>query len=122
MTAKDYLSQARTLQRAIRTKSRQIEALNKTINTLEDGAVTTPELSAIASELREEGRLFAQKYREIAAVVDAVPNPVYWELLILRYLNNYTWKRTAAEMGYSHGQVHRLHKRALSSVDERACL
>lgn len=132
ITPKEYLRQALYLKQDIERKQNQIielqsmaerttgsyEALRVSGTTshskLEDAVVR---LSEIGDELAEMVSQYREKYREISAVIDAVEDPTYRQLLSLRYLSFMTWEQVAVEMGYSYVHVvHRLHPKALNAV------
>lgn len=131
MTAKEYLSQASDLKRDIDRKHRQImelqtmaerttgayEALRVSGTTshskLEDAVV---KIMSVGDELSMLMADYAGKYREISAVIDAVENATYRELLALRYLSFMTWEEIAVKMRYSWRNIHYMHSKALGEV------
>ena len=54
---------------------------------------------------------------EIKGVIIQIPNPIYRDLLDMRYIQNMTWERIAVEMNYSFEYVRGiLHGRALQEA------
>jgi len=132
MVAKEYLRQTIELKKNIESKQNQIMELQamaeRTTSSyealrvsgtashrkLEDAVVR---LSAVGDELAGVMAMFTEKYGEISAVIDAIENPTYRELLTLRYLCFMSWEEVAEKMHYSDRWVRgKLHDCALNSV------
>lgn len=131
ITAKEYLRQALNLKRDIDRKHNQILELQamaeRTTGSCEALRVSgTPNhsklesavvrLASVSDELSEDIAAYRKKYREISAVIDAVQNPTYRELLALRYLSFLSWEEIAVKMNYSWKHVHKIHSRALVEI------
>ncbi|MBQ1792159.1 MAG: DUF1492 domain-containing protein [Oscillospiraceae bacterium] len=128
MTAKEYLSQAyrldQRIERKLEDRDRMRAKLVKATAQLTgmprgsgtdwtDAAVRVMEYEQqIAAEIEELCRVKT----EIRAVIDAVEDKRYRELLTARYLDQKRWEQIAVDMHYSYMQVHRLHKEALQSI------
>lgn len=53
---------------------------------------------------------------EIAAAIASVPGQQHRQLLELRYINFYSWRKIAEKMGYSEDNVYKLHGEALRQL------
>lgn len=129
MTAKEYLSQARLLDKRIEARIAERQRIADQVT-----AVRAPNLTgmprggvhdwtdsvdrvidltaAIDAEIRELCRL----KREINSTIDRVEDYRYRTLLELRYRNYYTWEQIADVMRYDIRQIYRLHGEALLHV------
>ena len=134
MTVKEYLRQAFCLKCDIERKQNQILELQAmaerttgsyaalrvsgtTSRSKLENAVTR--LADIGDELAKDLAAYREKYREISAVIDAVENPIYRELLSLRYLSFMKWEDIAVMMGKTHHHVtHWIHPKALMEVEK----
>ena len=56
--------------------------------------------------------------REMASLIERIPDPSYRVLLELRYLGCSRWEDIALKMGYDLRWVYRLHGRALKEMEE----
>ena len=132
MTAKEYLSQARTLDMRIKSKLQQIKSLNELAtscaivyndipcNPNHSGSKTERTILRIIeveeSLKRDVDNLVALK-NEIMATIYAVDDMELQALLEKRYLCSLTWEQIAIEMHYSIQHIFRMHNKALSCVD-----
>lgn len=118
MTAKEYLSQARRLDRRIlalldrQSRYHEIGAWRAGFG----GAVGPGAMLALEREL--DGRIleYADKVREIERTIDQVEDEQYRDVLKYRYLNGWSWKDIAERMGFSQDWLWHLHARALRAV------
>lgn len=131
MTAKEYLGQALELNKKINHMQLLYEAVKADYGfttRLLDGMPKNPNVSvtqvcdqAIRSiEMNDEingeiDRLIALR-NEIADVIWEVPDLQERVILYGRYVNFYSWEKTAQDMGYSERHVLRLHGSALEKV------
>jgi prefoldin subunit 5 len=128
MNAKEYLSQARLLDRQIDSKIQQIEELNRlTTNctaTLtgipgaprRGGSVMADAVDRIVDLEREINRdidRLVDLKREIMAAIRTVDNGKYQMVLEKRYLCYRTWEQIAADTGYNVRHLYRIHGEAL---------
>lgn len=136
MTAKEYLNQARTLDRHINYKLAQIQQLRElsekaTSTYIAERVSGTPQRSRMANcvermvDLEKEietdiDRLVDLK-RSIRKIIASVPNEKQRMVLELRYLNGYTWEKVAVESGCTFQWVHILHGRALKRLSPVDC-
>ena len=130
MTAKEYLSQYRTLENSINAKLAQTEELRSRAQTVSGGNGTgahstqphsrvadiTDRLVDLEREINEEIDRSVDLQREIRAVIAAVPEQRLRTLLELRYINCMTFEQIAVAMSYSYKQVCRLHGKALLEI------
>lgn len=130
MTAKEYLSQYRSLNDSINAKLEQVAELRRKARTVSSGSSdgthsSTPrdrigEITArivdMEREINEDIDRSVDLQREIRAAIAAVPEMRLRTLLEYKYINLLTLEETAARMNYSYPQICRLHGRALQSV------
>ena len=118
MTAKEYLSQARQLDRrilALLYRQRKYHELGawraRYAETKGVGAMVELE-----KEIDERIAEYAAKVFEIEAVIDAVADQQYRDVLRYRYLNGWSWQKIAERMHFSQDWLWHLHARALAQV------
>lgn len=132
MTAKEYLSQIRTLETRIKSIDNEIEALRDEVGSLRspwpDGqphgsGVTNPvEAEAVkladrlqqleTEQIKTRGRLWIQRMRIIDDIGRIQDNTAV-ALLTAKYVNGDTFEQIAVDIGYSYRQVLRKHGEAL---------
>ena len=129
MTAKEYLSQARMLDKRIEARIAERQRIADQVTSARapnltgmprggkhdwtDSVDRVIDLtSAIDADIRELCRL----KREINATIDRVEDYKYRTLLELRYRNYLTWEQIAEVMQYDIRQIYRLHGEALLHV------
>ena len=130
MTAKEYLSQYRTLNDSINAKLMQAEELRRKAQTVSCGNGTgahssqpydrigeiTARIVDLEREINEDIDRSVDLQREIRAAIAAVPEERLRTLLEYKYLNGFTLEQIAVAMNYSYPQICRLHGRALMLV------
>ena len=129
MTAKEYLSQARTLDMRIKSKLQQIESLNDLAtsctvvysdmprNPNRGGSkVERAVLKIIEESLKRDVENLVELKKEIMATIRAVSDVELQTLLEKRYLCFLSWEKIAVEMHYSIQHIYRMHETALSCV------
>lgn len=134
MTTKEYLGQAYYIDREINSKIEIIDKLNalamKTSPTMSEmpGSPTRNvhkkedvivKIMDLENEITERIDYLVDLKREIYRIINSVKNPDYRMLLELRYLCFRKWEEIAVEMNLEISWVHKLHNRALASVDFR---
>ena len=132
MTAKEYLTQYRTLNDSINAKLGQVAELRSKAQSAggsSDGAHSpqpydrigeiTAKICDRVAEINCEIDALVELQREISAKIARVDDSRLRLLLELRYLNCMTFERVAAAMNYSYMQVCRLHGRALAAFAEK---
>lgn len=132
MTAKEYLSQIRTLETRIKSIDSEIEALRDEVGSLRspwpDGqlhgsGITNPvEAEAVkladrlqqleTEQIKTRGRLWIQRKRIIDDIGRIQDNTAV-ALLTAKYVNGDTFEQIAVDIGYSYRQVLRKHGEAL---------
>lgn len=132
MNAKEYLSQARTLDMRIASKAEQIAALNSLADTCSlafDGMPrarvagaskvesTVMRIIELEDALRAEIDDLVDLKRRIMALIANVEDPEQQTLLEKRYLSFLPWERIATDMHYSVQHVYRIHGEALASAE-----
>lgn len=116
MTAKEYLSQGVTLNRDIRFKRDRIARLRDmaegATSTYTAGRVSgTPQRSKMENciaqidELEREIDAAIGTLGKIKAVIATVENPIYRQVLELRYLDGMTWEQIGRRLHYSRRTV-----------------
>ena len=119
MTAKEYLSQAKRLDRrigALLDRQRRYHELGAWQATRFDGASGPGGMAALERELDARIGEYAELVRRIERTIDAVEDERYRDVLKYRYLNGWSWKKIAERMHFSQDWVWRLHARALKAV------
>ena len=131
MTAKEYLKQAYFIDRRIKAKERQLEALKAHAvytspqisdmphgsasckSAMEEAAVKIIELEQYISEQIQE---LIRLKKEIASVIKAINNPEYETILEMRYLSFMSWDEIQYRMEYSQRYMFRVHGFALEMI------
>ncbi len=132
VNAKEYLSQAFTLDQLINCKLEQVAVLRnqalKVTSVIQSDPVqgskqrspmenTLVKLMNLEQEIDADiDRLVALK-QELKEFVAEIENPSYKLLLELRYLGGSTWEEVAASMGYDLRWIYRLHSKALKEAN-----
>lgn len=131
MTAKEYLSQ-------LRFRNAKVNSLRERVARYRDmatritpayggmpggggGAASKTEeavikIAHLQEEMQERIAEIADLVIEIEAVIDAVPDPRYREILRMRYINEWSWVRIATELELSVDWVKHAHGYALLQV------
>ena len=73
-------------------------------------------LEQCANALEQEARIMQHRMDEVKAAIDGLTNGTLKNLLLLRYIDDYTWEEIAVAMNYSYVHVCRLHGQALSEI------
>ena len=120
MTKKEYLTQARRLDRRINRSLEELSLLRETANRVRrEGPDLPPSAEKIlameARISREVDRLTDLK-EEIRGVIDAVPDADASLILRGRYLLGKTWLQIADELYFSERTVRRKHEAALEQL------
>jgi len=131
MTKKEYLSQAYYLDKRIKSRERQLEALKAHAvyagpiydekvsaspscrSAMESAAVRIVELE---KEIQSQIEELVSLKSEIEKAIHSIGNDQYETLLEMRYLAFMGWKEIAARLGYSGKYVYEVHGRALELV------
>lgn len=130
MTPKEYLSQYYWVKKLIESKQEEIKQLETLAEYVSpraqsggNGGTSDKVGNLVAKIADEKDKLNQQivelivKRDEVKSVIHDVSNPVFRQLLTLRYINGYTFERIAIEMFYTYKWVCVLHGRALASVN-----
>lgn len=130
---KKYLRQIKWLGGIINSKTEQLKDLRNTAysisgNEADERVQTSMKLDKIGgviskivdleNELNKRIDEFVDLKAEVTAKIDAVPDTDCRLLLMLRYLNFKTWEEIAEEMNYSYQWVHKIHNKALKSLQK----
>lgn len=139
MTTKEWLSRGWRIDREIKElEQAQQEALTLATRTTAgtdgervdgtSGNSSERAMVAYADKAAEYAALIEGKIRELVGIkteiicaVERVGNPTLRAVLVARYVNLKRWEPMAAEMGYSWQHIHKLHKRALRSIEAIVC-
>lgn len=129
MTAKEFLNQARNIDRRIDSAQERIERLR---SVLESGRMSRltgmprggggdwtdaeARLLDLESRYGDEIRRFCRIKIQVADAIHSVGNSTYEEILTLRYLDGRTWESIAEAVGYDVRYVQKLHGKALQRV------
>lgn len=128
MTAKEYLTRARTLDRELialeRARERTIAQLTNSTQTLTGDTVQSTKdphkfdrLGDLAVEIQKRTRELDKVRSEILRTVNRVPDGLCRIVLIERYLNVKSFERVAVDNNISIRNVWRIHGRALRFVE-----
>lgn len=128
MIAKDYLSQARSIQILIEAMSEQLAFLKETAKYITPCLSSMPKLSCSINktedsyirviEKEEQIKALYRKLDEINKTICSVIDPVRQAILIKRYLSNKSWNAISEETTYSKPRIYELHRDALAEIDE----
>lgn len=128
MTAKEYLTRARTLDRELialeRARERTIAQLTNSTQTLTGDIVQSTKdphkfdrLGDLAGEILKRTKELDRVRSEILRTVNRVPDGLCRIVLIERYLNVKSFERVAVDNNISIRNVWRIHGRALRFVE-----
>ena len=131
MDAKEYLSQAFVMDRRIKAKETQLDALkehvpytgpvygdvkvdsNKVHSAVEYSAVR---LVSLSDEIKEDIAELAEKMKEIQRTIRRLDNSEMEVILEMRYLSFMSWEKIIDRMGYSPRYVFKMHSAALRRI------
>ena len=129
MTAKEFLRQARDIDRRIDHAAERVERLRARLEAGRmsritgmprgggsDWTETADRLIELEQAVNARVRDMCQIKRQAIAAIDAVDDARYRELLELYYIDGKTWEQVAERMGYDRRWVTRLHGMALQKV------
>jgi len=129
MTAKDFLRQAREVDRRIDRATERVERLRAQVEAGRLSRLTgmprggTADWTDTADKLIELERAVNARVREMCKIkrlameaIDAITEMRYREVLELYYLDGYTWDKVAELMELDRRWVTRLHGKALLKV------
>ena len=131
MTAKEYLEQARYLDKMIDSKFMEAESLRSlatkvTVTYSDTPHTTTPDnhrlekiLTSIAdfeNEIDEDIDRFVTLKKEIKDVIGEVKSVKFRTLLEMRYLSQMTWEQIAVKLGYDSRYIRKMHGWALQKI------
>ena len=129
MTTKQWLQRAWNIEKEIRDlcdrKKRIYEDLTRATPSYGDksgGVPASPDskhtsLAEYIRRIEEKTDLLYDIKREIDEAIEKVPDVRLRRLLKLRYIDFYTWEKIAEKMNYDLRWVHRLHQKALQTIE-----
>ena len=127
MTAKEYLSQARSIRIRFETMAEQLAVLKSAAEYISPRLSEAPASSrnphknedAMIRVVEMEERIAAarEKLIEVSEVINKVADPTQQAILVKRYLRNKTWAEISDEVHYSLARVYEIHRDALRSVE-----
>ncbi|MCL1964925.1 MAG: hypothetical protein FWF69_07675 [Firmicutes bacterium] len=128
MTAKQYLSQIRSLKIRIAAMAEQIEFLRAAAECVTTTYSDMPRPAtrnihknedAIIRVLDMEERMRGafNRLTEINEAIESLSDPTLHSLLVKRYVRGERWEQIAADLFVSIRQVHRLHQAALDKIE-----
>lgn len=131
MTAKEYLSQYKTLNSEINAKLEQKRQLFELAASVAPSAThggsgnvsdkvgrTAAKLLDLEREINADIDRLVDLRREIEAAIAGVPDERLRTLLELRYVNGLTFEQISRRMDYSFSQIRRLHKKSLDFLKD----
>ncbi len=131
MTEREYLSQARLLDKRINAKIQQVSALNDLALKCTATLTNMPgrpnrntskmtdvidKIIDLQQEINHDIDELVDLKRDITARIKAIPNDEYQLVLEKRYLCFMPWEAIAVEMGYSIQHLYRVHDAALKRI------
>ena len=126
MTAKEFLSQARTIKLRLETMAEQLVFLKSAAEYAAPCLSKAPRCprnpnkneAAILRVLEMEERMAAarEKLNKVSELIDKVPEPTQQAILVKRYLSKKTWADISREMYYSVPRIYEMHRDALNTV------
>ena len=129
MTAKEFLRQARDIDRRIDHAAERVERLRARLEAGRmsritgmprgggsDWTETADRLIELEQAVNARVRDMCRIKRQAIAAIDAVEDARYRELLELYYIDGKTWEQVAEAMGIDTRRVYRLHGKALLRV------
>lgn len=132
MTAKEYLSQVRFIDRLINSKLEQLACLKDTATKatatisdmprsdspdLQSMETTVVKMIDMEREIDAEIDKLVDLKREIRDVIQKIHTPRYRALLEMRYLSFMTWEEIAESLECEPRSIYRAHYRALCAVE-----
>ena len=133
MTAKEYFQQIRKIDLLIQNKLEQAQEVRSKlevqgINFESDGSTSATRnvtkmndlivsVVTLEDEINQQIDLLINKKREVMELIDSLDNVDEISLLYKRYFNYMSWEEIAVNMKISYRQTHRLHGRALRSME-----
>ena len=135
MTAKEYLQQIKKLDNQIKNKKLEREAVwnsmkgcsainydpkigvSGTRNTKSPQERYYPLLERYEKEIEVDIARLVELKKEVIAVIDQIEDADEVNLLYMRYIQYMKWEEIAEKMKFSYKHVHRIHAKALNSVD-----
>lgn len=133
MTAKEYLSRVRRLQREIAANAEQIQRMRAMAERTtaaygehSGGGGGAPDRRAelvagivdMERALERDNAEMIRIWRRANAEIDRLPREAHRTILKMRYLGNMSWARIAEKMGYCERQVRRIHISALKAFEK----
>jgi len=129
MTAKEYLSQARSIKIKLEAMAEQLAFLKSTALCIVPQYSDTPKPAtqnirknedAVIRVMDYEERIRKQyaKLDEITSVINAVSDPSMQVVLTKRYFGHEKWREIATDLYISTAHVYRLHNTALDEVEK----
>ena len=129
MTAKEFLRQARTIERRIDEATERVERLRAKLEAgrmskitgmprggAEDWTMTADRLIDLERRVNAKIREMVRVKQSAMDVIDRVEEARLREVLELYYIDGFTWDQVAQRMGLDLRWVFRLHGRALLKV------
>jgi DNA-directed RNA polymerase specialized sigma subunit len=128
MTAKEYLSQAKPISDRLKCMIRQTLSLQEAMTDVSPKISTAPrpatadihrleKLVAVKVDLERRIEADADMLAEITGAINSLPDPIHSTVLANRYIAGMGWMEIAGELNYSKRQILRLHRDALSVIE-----
>ena len=115
MDAKEYLSQAHGLNDLINAELSELDRMRKLCGCCDEN-MPPASLQKYMDELNRKIDSYIDLKEEIAAAIEAVPDPQQKLLLRYRYIDGYVFERIGEMMGFSQRQLFRIHNAALKNL------
>ena len=135
MNAKDFLKRIKILTAAIKYKQQEITALEETMHELHGVSYDEVKvqqsrkcgagfedmvayIEKLKDELHSDISSLARCRHEIVTMLNKLENPVYSQVLFLRYVKLAEFDEIASTLGYSVGYVREMHSKAMKALNK----
>ena len=129
MTAKEYLSQARSIEFKLKIMAEQLQSLKdiaeNVTSSLDDmPKAASPNIQSMEDaivrmvDLKDIMRSELSRLAEINDTISTIPDPFQQAVLVKRYLKYLRWSDVALELHISKSHVYRLHNNALIEIEK----
>ena len=117
MLSKKLLNQYRQFERDINCKLMELKLLLEMNGRLGDVFCSQDRIMRQQEAVERDIEALFDAREYICRYIDRLDSCVLLRLLKLRYIHGLNWDQIGEAMSYSTSQIHRLHKKALQSLD-----
>ena len=131
MTAKEYLSQIKTLNIRIKSKMQQVQSIGDSLLNVSPVLSDMPrpatpninrmaELVAVKVDLEREIEADSRKLAEITRTINSLPDETHILIITQRHFGRLEWKDIASELCFSERRIYQLYRDALNEMEKFA--